>query len=170
MFHKDWFVVLYSSLFSSMIFRLLCLLPSAALFSLTIWPLGPPPPRSSLRGRPHKELGFNWKAGLSTGIFLSIRANVRPPSSHWIPTKLTSSPTSDLSWGHLRTHSFLFQTCIFTEGQILSISQGLMLYLCFLKALYSLLYKAFLRPLLTYASPYGFLFSVTNITYRFFGP
>ena len=32
--------VLFSS---SMIFRLLCLLPSAALFTLTIWPFGPPP-------------------------------------------------------------------------------------------------------------------------------
>ena len=31
-------------LFSSMIFRLLCLLPSSALFTLTIWPFGPLPP------------------------------------------------------------------------------------------------------------------------------
>ena len=34
------------------------------------------------------------RAGLSTGVFLSIRANVRPPSSQRIPTKLISSPTS----------------------------------------------------------------------------
>ena len=33
--------------------------------------------------RPHKELCFDWSAGLSTGVFLSIRANVRPPSQ-WI--------------------------------------------------------------------------------------
>ena len=86
MFRKDPFLALYFSLSSSMIFRLLCLLPSAALFMLTIWPSGPPPPRSLLRWRPHKELCFDWSAGLSTGVFLSIRANVRPPFSQWIPT------------------------------------------------------------------------------------
>ena len=83
--------------FSLMIFRLLCLLPSAALFTLTIWPFGPPLHRSPLRWRPHKDLCFDWSAGLSTGVFLSIRANVRPPSFQWIPTKLTSSPTSSYS-------------------------------------------------------------------------
>ena len=91
-FHKDPFLAMYFSLFSLMIFLLFCLLPSAAPFTLTIWPFGPPPPQSSLRWRPHKELSFDWSAGLSTGVFLSIRANVRPPSSQWIPTKLTSSP------------------------------------------------------------------------------
>ena len=75
----------------------LCLLPSAALFTLTIWPFGRPPPRSPLRWRPHKEYCFDWSAGLSTGVFLSIQANVRPPSSQWIPTKLTSNPTSSYS-------------------------------------------------------------------------
>ena len=72
------------------------LLPSAALFMLTIWTFGPPHPRSPLQGRPHKELCFDWSAGLSTGVFLSIQANVRPPSQ-WIPTKPTSSPTSYLA-------------------------------------------------------------------------
>ena len=72
----------------------LCLLRSSALFTLMFWPFGPPPPRSPLRWRPYKELCFDWSAGLSTGVFLSIRANVRPPFSQWIPTKLTSSPTS----------------------------------------------------------------------------
>ena len=90
-FCKDPFLALYFSLFSSTIFLLLCLLPSAALFTLTIWPFGSPPPRSLLRWRPHKELCFDWSAGLSTGVFLSIRANVRPPSFQWIPTRLTSS-------------------------------------------------------------------------------
>ena len=72
-FRKDPFLALYFSLSSLMIFRLLCLLPSAALFTLTIWPFGPlPPPRSPLRWRPHKELCFDWSAGLSTGVFLSI--------------------------------------------------------------------------------------------------
>ena len=96
-FHKDPLLGLYFSLSSLMIFRLLCLLPSAALFTLMIWPFGPPPPWSPLRWRPHKELCFDWSAGLSTGVFLSIRANVRPRSSQWIPTKLTSSPTPSYS-------------------------------------------------------------------------
>ena len=99
MFRKDPFLALYFSLSLLMIFLLLCFLPSAALFMLTIWPIGPPPPRSPLRWRPHKELCFDWSAGLSTstGVFFSIRANVRPPSSQWIPTRLTSSPTSSYS-------------------------------------------------------------------------
>ena len=96
-FRKDPFLALYFSLSSLVIFRLLCLFPSAVLFTLTIWPFGPPPPRSPLRWRPHKELCFDWSAGLSTGVFLSIRANVRSPSSQWIPTRLTSSPTSSYS-------------------------------------------------------------------------
>ena len=96
-FRKDPFLALYFSLYSLMIFRLLCLLPSAALFTLTIWPFGPPPPRTLLRWRPHNELCFDWSAGLSTGVFLSIRTNVRPPSFQWIPTRLISSPTSSYS-------------------------------------------------------------------------
>ena len=54
-------------------------------------------PRFPLRWRPHKELCFGWSAGLSTGVFLSIRANVRPSFSQWIPTRLISSPTSSYS-------------------------------------------------------------------------
>ena len=96
-FCKDPFLALYFSLSSLMIFRPLCLLLSAALFTLMIWPFGPPPPRSPQRWRPHKELCFDWIAGRSTGVFLSIRANVRPPSFQWIPTKLISSPTSSYS-------------------------------------------------------------------------
>ena len=93
-FRKNPFLTLYFSLSSLMIFRPLCLLPSAALFTLTIWPFGPPHPRSPLRWRPHKELCFDWSAGLSTVVFLSIRANVRRLSSQWIPTKPTSTHTS----------------------------------------------------------------------------
>ena len=96
-FRKDSFLALYFSPSSSMIFRPLCLLPSAALFTLTIWPFGSLSPRSLLRWRPHKELCFDWSADVSTGVFLSIRANVRPASFQWIPTRLTSSPTSSYS-------------------------------------------------------------------------
>ena len=97
MFRKDPFLALYFSLSSLMIFRLLCLLPSAVFFTLTIWPFGPPHPRFPLRLRPHQELCFDWSSGLCTGVFLSIRANVRYPSSQWISTKLTSIPTSSYS-------------------------------------------------------------------------
>ena len=96
-FRQDPFLALYFSLSSSMIFRPLCHLSSAALFMLTIWPIGPPLSRFPLRWRPHKELCFDWRAGMSTSVFLAIQANVRPPCSQWIPTKLTSSPTSSYS-------------------------------------------------------------------------
>ena len=96
-FRKDPFSALYFCLSSLMIFLPLCLLLSAALFTLTIWPFGPPPPWSPLRWRPHEELCFDWNAGMSSDVFLSIRANVRPRSSQWIPTRLTSSPTSSYS-------------------------------------------------------------------------
>ena len=96
-FREDLFLALYFSLSSSMIFRPLSLLTSAALFTLMIWPFGPPPPRCPLQWRPHKELCFDWSAGLTTGVFLSIRANVRPSTSQWIPTRVTSSPTPSYS-------------------------------------------------------------------------
>ena len=43
-FRKDPLLALYFSLSLSMIFLLLCLLPSAVLFTLTTWPFGPPRP------------------------------------------------------------------------------------------------------------------------------
>ena len=91
------FLALYFSLFSLMIFLLLCLLPSAALFMLAFWPFGPPSPRTLLQWRPHKKLCFDCSAGWSTGVFLLIRKYVRSPSSQWIPTRLAFSPNSSCS-------------------------------------------------------------------------
>ena len=53
-FREDPFLALYVSIFLLLIFLLLCHLPSATFFRLTIWPFGPP--RSPQRWRPHKEL------------------------------------------------------------------------------------------------------------------
>ena len=156
------FLVFCFSLSSSMIFLLLCLPPSDAQFTLTIRPFGPPPPRSPLRWRPHKELCFDWSTGRSTGVFLSIRANVRPPSSQWIPTKLTSSPTSSYS-----VAAFLgvtFERTLFFSKHVSLLKAKFFPRLKALRCIsaaswgpskesLSVLYTAFLRPVLTYASP-----------------
>ena len=146
-----------------MIFRLLCLL-STALLMLMIWPFGSSLLQSLLWWRAHKELCFDWSIGLSTGIFLSIRANVRPLSSQWIPTKPTSSPTSSYSTSASLSIPLPSLKAKFFPGlkalRCISASSR-----CPSKEFLSLLYKAFLRPLLTYASPGWFPFlSITNFT------
>ena len=102
--------------FSSTIFLLLCLLPSAVLFMLTTWPFGSPSTLSLVQRRLHKELWFDWDAGLSTGIFLSIRTKVRPLSSSLIPANrhlfllnsLTASFSLHLFLGSPLAALFLF--------------------------------------------------------------
>ena len=163
-FRKDPFLVLYFSLSSLMIFRPLYLLLSAALFSLTIWPFCS---RSLLRWRPHKELCFNWSARLSFGVFLSIRANVRPPffkaNLLLLGSRLRFNPTPTfLGVTFDRTLSF--------SKHVSSLKAKFFPRLKALRCISAsswapLLYKSFVRPLLTYASPAWFPFqSVTNIT------
>ena len=181
-FCRDPFLALYFSLYSLMIFRHLCILPSAAMFTLTIWPFGPPPPRSPVRWKPHKQLCFDWSTGLSTGVFLLIRATRRSLSFQWIPTKLTSNPISfysapasvlfplqlflgvnfdrTLSFSkHVSSVKAKFFPRLKASGCISASSWGPP------KESLSVLYQAFLRFLLTYASPGWFPFlSVTNFT------
>ena len=120
-FRKDPFLALYFSLYSLMIFRPLCLLPSAALFTLTIWPFGPaPPPRSPLRYRPHKELCFDWSTGLEywclplnpskcEASFFSVdphQANLQP-NLLLLGSRLCFNPTPTFLGATFdRTHSF----------------------------------------------------------------
>ena len=146
---------------------------------LAIWSSSP---RSPLQWKPHKELCFDWSAGLSTGVFLSIRANVRPPSSQWIPTKLTSDPTSSYSAPASvfnPTPTFLGITFDRTLSFSKHVSSLKAKFFPRVKALrcisasswgpskesLSFLYKYFLWPLLSYFLPGWFPFlSVTNIT------
>ena len=141
-FRKYPFLALCFSLFS-IIFMRFHLLPSADLFMLTAWPSGLSSLRSLLLWRLHQELWFDWSNNFKTGVFFSIRANMRSPFSvdlyqanlqlHLFLFNsslcLTLTP---IFWGHLPPHSFFFQTCIFAEGQLFHLSQDLMRYPCFL--------------------------------------
>ena len=120
-------------------------------------------------------------AGLSIGVFFSIGAYVRPPSSQWIPTKLNSGPAFSYSTlasvsiplqlflGSPSAALFPFLNMYLAKGQVFPRLKALR---CISasswgpsKESLSLLYKAFLRPLLTYTSPRWFPFlSVTNLT------
>ena len=82
---KHSYLALYFSLSSSMIYRLLCLLPSAALFTLTMWPFGPPPRGSALRWKPLERSSEYWRLLLNLrkceASFFSVdpyKANLRP--------------------------------------------------------------------------------------------
>ena len=118
-FRKDLFLALNFSLFINDIPASL-LLPSAALFTLTIWPFGPPPPRSPLRWRRHKELCFDWSAWSESWC---VRLN---------PSKCEASFSVDPHQPNLQPNLFLGSCLRFiAESEILPTSQGLTLYLCF---------------------------------------
>ena len=181
-FCKDLFLALCFSLYSLMIFRPLCLLPSAVFLTLMIWPFGPPPPQSLLRWRPHKELCFRLERW----------------SEYWcFPLNSSKCEASFFSVDHhqvnLQPNLLLLGSCLrfnstptflgVTFDSILSFSKHVSLLKAKvfprLKALRCIsasswgpskeslcvLYKSFLRSLLTYASPGWFPFlSVTNVT------
>ena len=72
-----------------MIFRLLCLPPSAALITLTIWSFGRPPPRSPLRWRPHKERWSEyWCVPLNPSKCEASFCSVDPHQAHFHPNLL----------------------------------------------------------------------------------
>ena len=158
-FHKDPFLALYFSLSFLMIFRLLCLLPSAALFMLTIWPFGPPPPRSLLRWRPHKvnvrPPSFSVDPHQANLLSLGSRLHFNPT-----PTFLGVTFDSTLSFSkHVSSMKAKFFPRLKALRCISASSWGPS------KKSLSLLYKSFLRSLLTYASPEWFPFlSTTNFT------
>ena len=119
---------------------------------------------------------------MSIGVFFSIRANVRPLSFQWISTKLTFSPTPFLLNSRLRfnpTPTFLgvtFDRILSFPKHVSSLKAKLFPRLKAVRCIYasswdppkesfSLLYEAFLWPLLTYFLIGWFPFlCVTNIT------
>ena len=179
MFRKDPLLALYFSLSSLMIFRLLCFLPSAALFMLTIWSFGPLPPRSPLRWMPYKELRLErwseyWCFPLNSSkceAFFSVdphQANLQPNllllgsrlRFNSTPTFLGVTFDRTLS---LSKHVFSLKAKFFPRLKALRCISASSW--CPFKESLSLLYKFFLRPLLTYASAGWFPFlGVTNFT------
>ena len=159
-----------------MIFLPLCLLPSAALFKLTIWPFGPPLSWSPLRWRPHKELWSEyWCLPLNPikceASFFSVdlhQANLQPnllllgSRLHFNPTPTFLGVTFDRTLSFFK-HVSLLKAKFFPRLKALrcisASSWGPS------KESLSFLYKSFLRSLLTYASPGWFPFlSATNLT------
>ena len=178
-FRNDPFLALYFSLSSSMIFLLLCLLPSADLCTLTIWPFGPPP------------LGLYYGGGIQGALFrLDCWSEysclpLNPSKASFfsvVPHQANLQPDLLLLGSRLRfnpTPTFLGVTFDGTLSFSEHVSSLKVKFFPRLKALrcisasswgpskesLSVLYKSFLRPLLTYASPGWFPFlSVINIT------
>ena len=158
----------------SFFFQPLCLFPSAVLFMLTIWPFGPPPPRPPLQWRPHKELWTEYwclplnpskcdasfsvdphQANLQPNLLLGSRFRFNPtPTFLGVTFDRTLSFSKHLS--SLKAKFFLFLKALHC---ISASSWGPS------KEFLSVLYKPFLRSLLTYASTGRFsLLSATNFT------
>ena len=181
-FHKNLFLALYFSLFSSTIFLLLCFLPSAALSTQMIWPFGPPPPSAPTAVKATQGVLFRlerwseyWCLPLNPSKCETSFFSVDPHQANLQPNLLLLN-------SHLRfnpTLTFLgvtFDRTLFFSEHVSSLKAKFFPHLKALRCIsasswgpckesLSLLYKSFLRPLLTYASPGWFPFlSVTNIT------
>ena len=179
-FHKDPLFALYFSLFSSIIFPPLCLIPSAALFTLTIWSFGPPPSSVPTAVETTQGALFRlerwsdyWCLPLNPSKCEASFFSVDPHQANLklilllLGSRLRFNPTPTfLGVTFDRTLSFskhvsLLKVKFFArlKACISNFSWGPS------KESLSLLYKSFLRSLLTYASPGWFPFlSATNIT------
>ena len=136
-FCKDLFLALYFSCSSSMIFWLLCLLPSAAHFMLTIWPFVSPPPCSPLRWRPHKELCFEyWCLLLNlSNCEVSFSVDLHQANLLLLNSRLHFNPTSTFL-GVIFDHTLPSSKHVsLLKAKFFLTSQGLTLYLCFLMGL-----------------------------------
>ena len=169
MFRKDLFLAQYYSLFSLMIILLLYLLPSAALFMLTMWSSSPSVPSSvettqealirlehwCLPLNPSKREASFHQANLQPNLLFNSRLRLNhTPTFLGVTFGLTLSFSKHVSSLKSKFFSRLKALrCIYASSRGLS------------KKSFSLLHKGFLRPLLTYASPGWFPFlSVFNIT------
>ena len=182
-FCKDPFLALYFSLSSSMIFRHLCLLPSAAFFTLTIWPFVPLPPSVPTAVEATQGALFclerwseYWCLPLNPSecktSFFSVdphQANLQPnlffllgfrlrfnsiPIFHGVTFDRTLSFSKYVSSLKAKFFRRLKVLCCISSSSWDPSKESL-----------SLLYKAFLQPLLTYASPRWFPFlSAVNST------
>ena len=151
---------------SSMISLLFCLFPSAALYAddLAIWPSSPSVPTAVEASQGALFRLERWCLPLNSSKCKASFFSLNPHRAHLQPNLLLLGyslfqPNSNLSWSHLRPHSFFFL------NMYLFTSQGLTLYLCFLLGSFPLLYNLFFGPFLLLLHPNGFPFlSVTNIT------
>ena len=178
---KNPFLALYFSLSSLMIFRPLCLLPSAALFTLTIWPFGPPPPSVPTAAEATQGALFRLESW-SEYCCLPLNPSKCEAFFSVDPHQANLQPHLLLLGSRLRfnpTPTFLGVTFDRTLSLSKHVSSLKAKFFPRLKALrcisasswgpsmesLSVLYKSFLRSLLTYASPGWFPFlSATNIT------
>ena len=181
-FRKDPFLALYFSLSSLMTYQSLCLLLSAVLCTLTIWPFGPPPPRSLLRWRPPQGALFRlgrwseyWCLPLNPSKCEASFFSVDPHQANLQPNLL-------LLGSRLRfnsTPTFLgvtFDRTLSFSKHVASLRAKFFPRLKALRCIsasswgpskesLSARYKSFLQSLLTYASPGWFPFlSATNLT------
>ena len=162
------------SLYSLMIFRPLCLLPSAALYAMTIWPFGFSPPsvltaveatQGALfrleRWSEHWCLPLNLsKCEASIFSVDPHQANLKPnllllgPRLRFNPTPTFLVVTFDRSLSFFKHVSSLMTKFLLRLKALRCISVSSW---CPSKESLTVLYKTFLRFLLTYASPGCFL-------------